>query len=336
MIVSSGMGHGRLEHRDVNMTVCIAARSQGMILLASDRMITAGDIQFEHPTSKTMFLTSSIAVMYSGDSALHAEIYQDLMVDVAKRIAEEPTNWLNVKDMAYLYLQYWNRAKMLRAEAAVLAPLGLNLDSFFSRQSTFDVDFTIRLTSDIVNYAMERLSVIVTGIDQRFGADSPCPSIYRISNASNSSQAEIYCADTAGFCAVGIGANHAESQFMLAEYSNRVPNGEALLLLFSAKKAAEIAPGVGRTTDFFALGANVGMRQEIPVELVAKLETEYNNIRKKDELARKKGRVTISKYLEAISTSEKQKQTMTAPPVAALSPNASSPEPSVQPDPQAQ
>ena len=45
------------------VTVCIAARSQGNLVLASDRMLTAGDIQFEPPTSKMALLTSSIALM---------------------------------------------------------------------------------------------------------------------------------------------------------------------------------------------------------------------------------------------------------------------------------
>jgi hypothetical protein len=43
------------------MTVCIAARSNGPLLLASDRMLTAGDIQFEPPVRKLHMLTSSIA-----------------------------------------------------------------------------------------------------------------------------------------------------------------------------------------------------------------------------------------------------------------------------------
>jgi hypothetical protein len=39
-----------------------------MIVLALDRMITAGDIQFEPPTGKITALTSSIAIMASGDN----------------------------------------------------------------------------------------------------------------------------------------------------------------------------------------------------------------------------------------------------------------------------
>lgn len=57
------------------MTVCVAAISQSstgtglMITGASDRMLTAGDIEFEPEQSKIQPLTNSIALMLAGDSA---------------------------------------------------------------------------------------------------------------------------------------------------------------------------------------------------------------------------------------------------------------------------
>src|SRR5262249_18137530 len=110
------------------MTVCIAARSVGMILVASDRMLTAGDIQFEPPVPKLHLLTPSIVVMFSGDANLHSEILQDLIRDVEQQIKDKPDDWIKVKDVANLYLHYRNAAKRSRAAAAVLAPLGLDLE----------------------------------------------------------------------------------------------------------------------------------------------------------------------------------------------------------------
>jgi hypothetical protein len=75
------------------VTVCIAARSQGILVLASDRMLTAGDIQFEPTNGKIVALTSSIAMMASGDNAFHTEIMVRVNRAMHDRIAAEPDNW---------------------------------------------------------------------------------------------------------------------------------------------------------------------------------------------------------------------------------------------------
>jgi hypothetical protein len=57
------------------MTVCIAARAERIVIGATDRMLTAGDVQFEPSAgSKIILLSSSIFMMTAGDAALQAEI----------------------------------------------------------------------------------------------------------------------------------------------------------------------------------------------------------------------------------------------------------------------
>jgi hypothetical protein len=70
------------------MTVCIAARAKmipkagdtvgqpvDVIVAAADRMLTAGDVQFEPSAGTKIFtLSSSIFMMTAGDAALQAEI----------------------------------------------------------------------------------------------------------------------------------------------------------------------------------------------------------------------------------------------------------------------
>jgi hypothetical protein len=86
------------------MTVCVAAICKSLvsdlptILGASDRMLTAGDIQFEPQQSKIVALTTSIAIMIAGDSAMQAEVMQNVNADVYRRIEAEPKNWWNVRD----------------------------------------------------------------------------------------------------------------------------------------------------------------------------------------------------------------------------------------------
>jgi hypothetical protein len=70
--------------RKVPLTVCIAAICEGGIVLgACDKMMTAGDVEFEPqaPTGRSMKvfpITNSIAVMTAGDSGLQSEIVQGL------------------------------------------------------------------------------------------------------------------------------------------------------------------------------------------------------------------------------------------------------------------
>ena len=58
--------------------------------------------------------------------------------------------------------------------------------------------------------------------------------------------ARVACYDMIGFAAIGIGGWHAQSRFMFAKHTRRSPQPETLLLTYSAKKQAEVAPGVGK------------------------------------------------------------------------------------------
>jgi hypothetical protein len=74
------------------VTVCIAARSENTIVGASDRMLTAGDIQFEPSAGTKIFgLSQSLFMMTAGDSAVQAEITQMVHAEVGGRIERENT-----------------------------------------------------------------------------------------------------------------------------------------------------------------------------------------------------------------------------------------------------
>jgi hypothetical protein len=87
------------------LTVCIAIRSLSTIFLISDRMITSGDIQFEPPNEKIIFLTSC---------------------------------WWLVKDIVDVDIDARNAAKLKRAEAAILSPLGLSRNTFLENKKAMD------------------------------------------------------------------------------------------------------------------------------------------------------------------------------------------------------
>lgn len=113
----------------------------------------------------------------------------------------------------------------------------------------------------------------------------------------------ISCDDSTGFRAIGSGARHAESQFMLAGHAwNSGPHATAALA-YRAKKDAEIAPGVGKGTDMYMI-AGLGNSSQVRPEIQEKLEREYHKMKRKyiklqDDLSRE-----VSRYVNSLPPSD--------------------------------
>jgi hypothetical protein len=200
------------------VTVCIAARcldmttGVGAIIGASDRMITSGDITFEsNAPLKQVALTTSIVVMTAGDAAIQDEVLRDVFNIVSQRVKAEPTSWWNVREAAELYVKFFQIARAKRACNSILAPFGLDSESFLTRQHEMSDNFVSQISGELINYKLDGDSdgvhTIITGID----LDGP--HIYSIFDGY------IVCCDTIGFAAIGSGARHSESQFMLNRHS---------------------------------------------------------------------------------------------------------------------
>ena len=229
------------------MTVCVAAICEGNTIIgASDRMLTSGTIEFEPQRSKIRILSNSIFAMLAGDSALQDEVWQKLWLDVNERIKAEPQNWWNVRDVAELYSHYYGESKRIRAERCLLAPLGLDSKTFIARQKEMDEGLVNRLTKELQRFEMPDVQAILTGRDN-IGTH-----IYVANNE------DVYCYDSVGFASIGIGAGHANSQMMFSGHTTLKSFPETLLLVYSAKRRAEVAPGVGKHTDMFIIWPKLG------------------------------------------------------------------------------
>ncbi len=304
------------------VTVCIAVRNFGSILLISDRMITAGDIQFEPPTEKILFLTSSIAVMAAGDSAFHAEIVGGVMRDVQERAINEPDNWWNVKDVVDLYVQHRIAAKLKRAEVAILRPLGLDRASFLQNQKIMDAQLVSSISSDLINFQIPDVEAIFAGVDNHFRA--PGAHIYSVLNEY------ISCDDIIGFRAIGSGARHAESALMLAGHSWNTDFPATVLLTYSAKKRSEIAPGVGVDTDMFIIGPQLGSFTRIAPPTMQKLDEEYRKTTLKYAEIHAAANLEMTRYVEDLGKADATSQAATPAPeievASAAKPTAEPPE----------
>lgn len=255
------------------MTVCVATRChENIVFGASDRMLTSGDVEFEPDTAKIIPLTTSIVAMTAGDSAFQAEIIWQLFSTLKIRLEKEPKKWLSVRDVAYLYQYCRTEIKKKRAEVSLLVPLGLDQNSFISRQKEMAPDFISKLIKELVNFNVPSIETILAGVDDQ-GSH-----IYTILDD------DIRCDDAVGFSAIGSGYWHANSQLMLARYHYEAPMADSLLLTYMAKKRAEVAPGVGKGTDMFTVGPQLGSYTRIV------LPETWEQLKKTSEAIQKKER----------------------------------------------
>jgi hypothetical protein len=291
----------KTQERKRPLTVCISAICEhNMIIGASDRMLTAGDIEFEpSPTSSGSDLSlkvsplndrRSMVMMLAGETTLQTEILTAMIHFIPEWEKKNGKNY-QVKDAVSLYIDCYNQIKARLATSAILAPLGLDQNTFVSRQKEMLDSFAETVGRLLVDFQMPAVETIITGIDDTTAH------IYKLfgNNA--------VCCDLIGFAAIGSGANHAESQFMLNGYSRIVPQEEALWLTYMAKRKSEVAPGVGKITDLFCITSKNSTFKPLN-ELAEKLNFgkiyDDFNIKQTSEFQEAKGRV--KPLLEAMKT----------------------------------
>lgn len=240
----------------ISVTVCIAAICENLcIVCASDRMLTQGDVEFEPQQSKIRPLTNAITLLCAGDSSLQDDIFQLIRADVNNRITRDPQNWLMVADIVNLYVNYYHQIKKRMAENIFLSSMGLDADGFIKHQKEMDSELVIKLADEMIHYEMPYIETIIAGRDT-MGA--------HIYIAENNNQIwKISCRDSVGFASIGAGQRHADSEFMFAQHAPSKILSKTLLLIYSAKKRAESAPGVGTATDMLMIGPMLGQWNEI-------------------------------------------------------------------------
>jgi hypothetical protein len=119
----------------------------------------------------------------------------------------------------------------------------MNTDSFLSQQKDMSDSFVEKITNQLQNFAWRDVEVLVVGSDKN------SVHIYWVDSNGSS-----HCMDDVSFHAIGIGAWHARSELMQSGYA-RQQNGyaESLARIYSAKRRAEIAPGVGTKTNIHVI-----------------------------------------------------------------------------------
>jgi 20S proteasome alpha/beta subunit len=270
------------------MTVCIAAVCNfgpdklPMVVCASDRMITINEIEYEPEQTKIIYLASQTVGLFAGDMQLHATVVPRVMQRISVEIAAKKT--ILVEQIAEIYAEEFGIYRRKRAAKLYLTPLNLTVDNFLQtepREMAFD------LANKMLNAEIDSGAIIA-------GIDTTGAHIFRIHDPGVAT-----CFDTPFFAAIGIGENHASSQFMLAKFEKRWTLEKTLFLTYSAKTLAEAAAGVGKQTDM------VIIRPGIPEPIYALTKDELEQLDRlltttseKDEAARQEAYDTITKYME--------------------------------------
>jgi 20S proteasome alpha/beta subunit len=246
---------------------------------AADRMLTAGDIAVEHPHPKIIALTPRIVALSAGDVTAHLAI---------GRAAEAEIGRLQVSDVAAAaeivgaaYRSY--RGRM--AELRILAPMGLTMSSFITHQRELAPDLAAQVSRAIADQVAD-VETIVAGVDEQGGH------VFHVGDPG-----QVTCYDGIGFAAIGNGGRHAVSFLLQVGYTPQVALSRAVVLVYTAKKRAEVAPGVGSTTDVFGIGAKYYFPPDD--ETRARMETAFQTIRDGEQAALEAAIAEFDRYVRA-------------------------------------
>ena len=241
-------------------------------IMASDRMITFDDVQYEPDQLKVAQLVNGSVLLIAGDYTLHSEAIKKVQHGFRGKEGVLPI------DAALTYGRTIQDIKRRRAEDIYLAPLGLNTDLLNAQQKEMSATMASTLIEQMQNYQGEDVESLVVGVEAGLQGETRA-SIYHIDTRGS-----VTCADDVGFAAIGSGAWHARSQLMQARYTKSFYYYPALATLFSAKKAADTSPGVGSKTDITVLFKSGP--ESLLNENLNKMEELYSDfVKKRQELA---------------------------------------------------
>jgi len=255
------------------MTVCIAAlfsfnyappgeqpNFKWVAITASDQMITAGDSQYQPSQQKVAYLTPKTLCLVAGDVSTHSEAISFAEKQLQGRPNESPYN------IALIYGQAIQRIRRRNAEDRILAPLGLNTDTFLSQQKEMSDYFANDLKEQLQRFQGQDVEALIVGTDGEYAH------IYEVD-----ARGSVSCMDDIAFHAIGAGAWHVKSALMQSGYARTNSFANAMAQVYSAKRRAEIAPGVGERTDFHLVFREGPVRLDADIE--AKLGSLYEEFR---------------------------------------------------------
>jgi 20S proteasome alpha/beta subunit len=219
------------------MTVGIGAICENgkSAVVAADKMVTFGppmNLQTEPPSlRKIIELNERVLLVFSGGTADGEEI----VTGARSQIAATPKP--SVSQIAEAIKESYARHKQRRIEETILGPwLGADFKQF---QTLIAQSAASQLLQQVLGLMMQHnlnADVLVVGIDDS-GAQ-----VFAITHPGI-----LYPLATMGFGTVGSGAIHAAVRMSLAQHTSSASLVHTVYNVYEAKRASEVAPGVGQT-----------------------------------------------------------------------------------------
>lgn len=255
------------------MTVCIAAVCEDgkKIVVAADRMFTAPppvNLEFETAEQKIESLAPSCVALVSGSSGYGTEVLLETSRRLGGNLAPAIADVAQHAESAYKAV----RAK--KADEAIIAPtLGQDFVSFQAKGGTLPAYLQpqpqmYQQVVTLLNQFNMNLEVIVAGIDTTQAR------IARITHPGT-----LAWLDKLGYDAIGSGGIHALTRLYLGAQTRHRGLLETLYSVYDAKKASEVAPGVGKETDVAIVES--GRVLQCSSEILDVLETIHKETNKK-------------------------------------------------------
>lgn len=225
------------------MTICIAALCEEgqAVVVASDRMLSAPflTIEFDHPDAKIDTINPRCVVLSSGDALSVTDILSDSS-GISNQL-QDPTVQLIMDEVKQRFVQV--RGRLINER--LFQPRGLSFKNYYNGViQGLPSDLAMLLDNQVQTFQLG-VSLTVAGIDST-GAH-----IFSIEDPGVSQ-----CFDRLGYHAIGSGHRHAIVSLVSLQHDRKINFRSALYNVYSAKKHAEMAPGVGQTTDISIIDKN--------------------------------------------------------------------------------
>ncbi len=233
------------------------------VIALSDRMISTGDmtLTFEHPRMKAERLSDKAFVLTAG--TVHEP-------DLLRQAREEAKGKDRILDIAeVLNVIYQDTREKHIVDEVIRPKTGLkSFDEWRKAQKGLHDHLVMTLNEEIANYGLGLTLMLVGFDDEGHLIRINDPGTYR-------------SYDTLSYCCLGMGTRHSDNTFAWYRYSRLFSLNDALYIAFEAKKKAEMAGGVGSSTDILIIDKRGAL--EVAAETIENLEAIYNDRESRSE-----------------------------------------------------
>ncbi|MGD1005242.1 MAG: hypothetical protein ABR887_07455 [Methanoregulaceae archaeon] len=235
------------------MTICISAicNNGNVCVISADREITvpAAALEYEHKESKIDILSKTCAVMSSGDALYAAEI-----IAKTKSVISHGKE-VSVISISEKLKDIFIETHQNRAESVFLIPRGLTFKEFKEKGAQQIPQPTYQEIQNLMfNFGINIVDFLVVGVDNTGGH------IFRVHYNGVAGGNWLEWCDKIGHREIGTGALHASIHLSLEGQYSGSSLAETVFNVYSAKKVAELAPGVGSKTTDLAVITSQGIR----------------------------------------------------------------------------